>query len=78
VGRFVLLLAEQGFPILPVGVYEENGEFCLHFGPSFRLQVPHGPGTEGRDRTATQTIMAALADLLPLPLRGVFGEKDTG
>ncbi len=31
-GRFVLLLAEQGFPILPVGCFEEAGEFCLRFG----------------------------------------------
>ena len=73
VGRFILLLAERGFPILPVGCFEEAGEFCLRFGESYRLQVPHGPGPDEKDRHAAQTVMSAIAAQLPARLRGEFG-----
>jgi hypothetical protein len=72
-GRFVLLLAELGFPILPVGAYEEAGEFCLNFGPGFRLQVPGGGKPDEKDQAAAQIVMAAIAALLPQRLRGDFG-----
>ncbi len=72
-GRFVLLLAEQGFPILPVAAYEENGEFCLRFGVAYRLQVPRGLSSDGKDRAAAQTVMSAIAVQLPPHLRGGFG-----
>jgi len=72
-GRFVLLLAEQGFPVLPVGMAEENGEFCLHFGVPYRLQVPRGLDPEAKDRAAAQLVMSAIASQLPARLRGFFG-----
>jgi len=72
-GRFVLLLAEQGFPVLPVGVFEEAGEFCLRFGATYRLQVPRGLGPDEKDRAAAQTVMSAIAAQLPPRLRGGFG-----
>jgi hypothetical protein len=72
-GRFVLLLAEQGFPVLPVGAYEENGEFCLCFGAAYRLEVTRGLGPDGKDHAAAQTIMTAIAAQLPSRLRGDFG-----
>ena len=72
-GRFVLLLAEQGFPVLPVGAYEENGEFCLCFGTAYQLQIPRGLGPDGKDHAVAQTIMSAIAAQLPPRLRGGFG-----
>jgi hypothetical protein len=72
-GRFILLLAEQGFPLLPVGCYEEAGEFCLCFGASYRLQLPRGLGPDEKDRQAASTIMSAIAAQLPLRLRGELG-----
>jgi len=72
-GRFVLLLAEQGFPVLPVGAYEEAGEFYLRFGSVYRLQVPRGLGPDENDRAASQTVMSAIAAQLPPRLRGFFG-----
>jgi hypothetical protein len=72
-GRFIALLVEQGFPILPVGMAEENGEFCLRFGIPYRLQVPHGLTSDGKDRAAAQMVMTAIAGQLPARLRGVFG-----
>jgi len=75
VGRFVLLLARQGFPVLPVGVFEENGNFCLRFGPAYWLQASHGLDSDEKDRCAVQTIMSAIAAQLPPPLRGDFGKS---
>ncbi len=72
-GRFALLLAAQGFPILPVGAFEEAGEFCLNFGPSYRLQLPPGLAAKEKDRRAAQVLMSAIAAQLPARLRGEFG-----
>ncbi len=72
-GRFVLLLAEQGFPILPVGCFEEAGAFCLRFGRSYRLQIPPGLSPDEKDHQAAQTVMSAIAYQLPARLRGEFG-----
>jgi len=71
-GRFLVRLEEAGFPILPVGTYEEAGEFCLHFGEPFRMHPPRGATREERDLTAARTVMTAIARLVPAPLRGEF------
>jgi hypothetical protein len=72
-GRFALLLAGQGFPILPVGAFEEAGEFCLSFGPPYRLQLSPGLGAQEKDHRAAQILMSAIALQLPARLRGEFG-----
>jgi 1-acyl-sn-glycerol-3-phosphate acyltransferase len=72
-GRFVLLLADRGYPVLPVGAYEDNGEFCLCFGTSYQLQVPTGLGPDEKDHCCAQTVMSAIAAQLPLRMRGGFG-----
>jgi len=71
-GRFVLLLAGQGFPVLPMGAYEEAGEFFLSFGAAYQLEVPRGLGPDEKDRAAAQTVMSAIAAQLPPRLRGPF------
>lgn len=71
-GRFIALLAALGFPVIPVGAYEQNGAFCLHFGPAYELRLPAGMSAAARDRQAAQTVMSAIARLLPRQLRGVF------
>ncbi len=71
-GRFVLLLADQGFSILPVGAFEENGEFCLSFGKSYLLQVPGGIQADEKDRKASEIVMKNIACLVPTRLRGQF------
>jgi hypothetical protein len=71
-GRFVLLLAGQGFPILPVGAYEENGAFCLHFGDAYTLGIPPGLSTDERDHAVSEIVMQAIARQLPARLRGDF------
>lgn len=72
-GRFIFLLTELGFPVLPVGIFEENGEFCLRFGAAYRLQVPDGLSPDKKDHEAAQIVMSSIAALLPLRLHGVFG-----
>jgi hypothetical protein len=72
-GRFTSLLAEQGFPILPVGCFEEAGAFCLCFGRPYRLQVPRSLPADEKDRQSAQILMSAIAVQLPERLRGEFG-----
>ena len=72
-GRFVLLLAEQGFPLLPVGCFEEAGAFCLHFGEAYQLKIPGGLTRKEKDGAAARTVMQKIAPLLPGRLRGEFG-----
>ena len=71
-GRFGLLLAASGLPFHPVGAYEQNGAFCLHFGPPYALTVPPGLKPEEKDRAAANIIMQNIARLLPEDLRGEF------
>lgn len=72
VGRFLLLLSQMGFDMIPVGVYEEHGEFCLRFGPAF--QPSHRPGTSSteRDLAIRTETMQHIARELPNRLRGAF------
>jgi hypothetical protein len=72
-GRFLLLLAEQAFPVLPVGMYEENGEFCLRFGQTYQLQAPRLLNSDEKDHCAAHAVMTAIATQLPPRLRGEFG-----
>ena len=71
-GRFTILLTDQGFPILPVGCFEEDGAFCLRFGTPYRLQVARGLDPDAKDRQAARTVMFAIAAQLPERLRGEF------
>jgi len=70
-GRFMAHLAEQGLPIVPVGCYEEAGEFCLHFGAAYRLEF-HGGTAAERERESALQVMTQIARLLPGRLRGEF------
>ena len=72
-GRFILLLAEQGFPILPVGCFEESGALCLHFGEAYHIKIPEGLKSKEKDIMATRSVMQKIAPLLPERLRGEFG-----
>jgi hypothetical protein len=71
-GRFILLLAQAGFPILPAGAFEEAGEFCLNFGEAYRLEIPAGLSSDEKDCAAAGLVMQRIAPLLPERLRGTF------
>ena len=71
-GRFILLLAQQGFPVLPVGCFEENGAFYLHFGETYPLAIREGLSADGKDHAVAEIVMRAIANQLPDRLRGEF------
>jgi hypothetical protein len=71
-GRFGLLLAKAGLTFVPVGAFEEDGVFQLHFGEPYELEVEGDVSAEEKDRQATQIIMKRIACLLPLRLQGEF------
>jgi 1-acyl-sn-glycerol-3-phosphate acyltransferase len=72
VGRLLMLLAGHGYPVFPVGVFEDGCALVLNFGPPFSLVLPPDGNPGQRDRQAAQQVMAAIAALLPVTLRGVY------
>ena len=72
VGRFGLLLVNVGLQFVPVGAYESDGEFVVHFGKSYQLNIPRGLSSDEKDFQAAQIIMGHIAQLLPSHLRGEF------
>lgn len=73
-GRFGLMLASNGLRFIPVGAFEEDGRFCLRYGPSYYLQVPTGLTASEKDTLAARIIMQNIANLLPSSQRGEFEE----
>lgn len=72
-GRLALTIARLGWPIYPAGIYEESdGSPTLAFGPPYRLEIDPTAG-EQADRLARETLMKAIAQLLPPALRGPVG-----
>ncbi len=71
-GRFGLLLSNAGLEFIPVGAYEEDGVFIIHFGKAYQLSVPRGLESDEKDAQAAQIIMKHIAQLLPSHLRGEF------
>ena len=72
VGSFLLSLSSRGIPMLPVGIFEEEGRLIASFGPPFSIQVPRGVEKGERDRLASQQVMVAIGRLLPPQLWGVY------
>jgi 1-acyl-sn-glycerol-3-phosphate acyltransferase len=75
VGRFLLLLAKAGLPILTVGVAEKNGTLTASFGEPFILYGQPGLGKRQQDRQACQIVMVAIGKLLSPELWGVYREQ---
>jgi 1-acyl-sn-glycerol-3-phosphate acyltransferase len=72
VGRFLSLLVHMGFNLVPVGAYEERGEFCLRFGPAFQPSQPTGASNRERDLKVRWEVMQHIAHELPDHLCGAF------
>lgn len=69
-GRFALLLAKAGLRFVPVGAYESEGAFHIHFGEPYELRVQHVLSPDEKDTHAAGLMMEHIACLLPLHLRG--------
>ncbi len=72
VGLFLLSLSERGIPILPVGIFEEEGRLIASFGPPLSIQVARGVEKGERDRLASQQVMVAIGRQLPRELWGAY------
>jgi hypothetical protein len=72
VGSFLLSLSNRGIPILPVGIFEEEGSLTASFGQPFSIQVPRSVEKGERERLASQQVMVAIGRLLPRELWGVY------
>jgi hypothetical protein len=71
-GRFALLLAKAGMKFIPVGGYEMDGIFHIHFGKAYELTLPAQLSADQKDEQAMQIVMRNIACLLPVYLRGEF------
>lgn len=72
VGRFAWLLARAGLTFVPVGAYEADGAFHLHFGRPYEVNVRGNLSADQKDQRVAQLIMENIARLLPSQLRGEF------
>jgi len=72
VGSFLLSLSNHGIPILPVGIFEQEGRLTASFGPPFSIQVARSVDKGERERLASQQVMVAIGRLLPSELWGVY------
>jgi hypothetical protein len=72
VGRFGLLLSNVGLKFIPVGAYEADGIFTVHFGEAYELNIGRDLSAGEKDAQAAQVIMENIARLLPAELRGEF------
>ncbi len=73
-GLFLASLSRQGFPLLPVGLWEEDHTFVARFGPTFQLDVPRNVAREEQDRVARETVMVAIGRELPPAYWGAYAE----
>jgi hypothetical protein len=71
-GRFGVLLSKAGLRFCPVGAYEADGIFHIHFGETYALNVAPKLSADEKDVQASQTIMKNIAKLVPLHLRGEY------
>jgi hypothetical protein len=67
-----LLLSRAGLKFFPVGAYEVDGAFHVHFGAAYELNIPPELSPDEKDDQASRIIMENIARLLPVHLRGEF------
>jgi len=78
-GRALAALSARHLPIVPAGVWDEDGRLYANFGEPFSLRVPPTVmAREAVDTWARQTVMEHIAALLPPALRGKYGRQADG
>ncbi len=71
-GRLALLLSRAGMRFIPVGGYEVDGIFHVHFGKEYELSVQSELSVDEKDEQAMQIVMKKIACCLPMHLQGEF------
>ncbi|MBM3127076.1 MAG: hypothetical protein FJ009_00390 [Chloroflexi bacterium] len=74
-GLFLLLLTRDHIPILPAGIFEDDGVLTVNFGAPFLLRVPRDLARDERDAGAARQVMVALGALLPERMWGAYREE---
>jgi hypothetical protein len=73
-GLFLQALSERGLPLVPTGVWEEDGTLIVSFGEPFALSVAKEGPRQEQDRQAREQVMVAVGRLLPLAYWGHYRE----
>ncbi|MCJ7510128.1 MAG: hypothetical protein MUP14_04470 [Dehalococcoidia bacterium] len=73
-GLFLGALSERGLPLLPIGVWEEDGTLIVRFGEPFALSVAKEGSRQEQDRQAREQVMVAVGRLLPPAYWGYYGK----
>lgn len=71
IGRLILHLSSLGLPLLPVGVFEEDGCLMIRFGQPYGLAHVPLVTSEEIDRQVGERMMREIAALLPEQMRTV-------
>lgn len=71
-GLFLALLSQQGYPVLPVGVWEEGETLVVRFGCPYSVALERGLSREEQDRLAREQVMVAIGRLMPRELWGAY------
>ena len=71
-GSFMLALAARGAPIIPVGIFENDGRLHIRFGPPVDVDAARGAPRKTRDRAASYLAMTAVASLVPPEIQGSY------
>ncbi len=74
-GRFMLLLAATGLPLVPVGIFTDGDTLVTRFGESFQLKAPRNLNKSELDEWAAREVMTRIAGLLPANLRGAYDAR---
>lgn len=73
-GLFLASLSRRDVPVLPCGVYEEDGVLIARFGPPFRVELAEDAPKTDRDRLAREQVMARIGRLLPRQMWGPYAD----
>lgn len=73
-GRFISLLARLHYQLVPVGVYEADGQLWVRFGEPLILGEAIGLPACERETSVSAMVVGAIASCLPDAIRGDFGD----
>jgi hypothetical protein len=73
-GLFLQALSQRGLPLVPTGVWEEDGTLIVRFGEPFALSVAKEGSRQEQDRRARERVMVAVGRLLPPAYWGYYRE----
>lgn len=71
-GRLIKLLARRGYPLIPIGVFEEGDQLIVQIGE----QIPPDRLLHLSDDQAAEATMLEIAALVPPRIRGVYATPE--